>query len=599
MPDTTASSPSRFAALRGVLWFVLAAVTALAPAQEPGAAPAAPATIPAARQADRVVIIPIVGQINGITASSVERRLKIAEDAQADAVVFELDTPGGEVGAAIEICTMIKRSSIGQTVAWVNPDAYSAGVFIALACDRILTSPACTMGDAAPIAVTGVGAASPTGTLRAKVESFILSEVIDSARRNGYDEQLVQSFVVPEMELWLIEHKETGKQLFVTAKEFEIVFGEEPESNAIPRAEPPQQADPTDQADRIMEWFRPIQQTTGEGQFSREQVETEVEAAQALQSSRPTLTEEDRGDYLLVEQVVDRNTLLTIKGYDILRYGLGETEVSNDVELKQYFGATQVDRLDESWSEALTVFFMQPWVRGVLIAIMLIAGLIEFSAPGIGLPGAVALICLFFVIGAPALAGMAAWWEVAAIFLGIVLVLVELFLIPGLGVAGVSGLLLLLFGLVGTFVPNAPGHLLPRSGQETNAAFVGIATVLASVFAAMVGGYFISKHIRSFPVLGKLVLTDVSPRSESSSGSVFSAMGGVSTPAGVVVGDEGVVLMPLRPSGKAEFDGQLLDVSTDEGFIERGARVRVVEVGSMRIVVERISEGGGDEGAVG
>lgn len=594
MLSPTGLRTSRATVTRGLVWCALAALTAFATAQEVPPTVTPPTVVPAARQADSVVIIPITGVINGITASSVERRLKIAEDAQADAVVFELHTPGGEVGAALEICTLIKRAGVGQTIAWINPDAYSAGVFIALACDRILVSPACTLGDAAPIAVSPIGAAAPSGTLRAKIESPILAEIIDSARRNGYDEKLVQSFVVPEMELWLVEHQDTGAHLFVDAREFETIFGKEPQSSAIPRATQSPRKDPHSFAERIIPSVRELQQL--EPGVSREEIQSEVEQAQSLLSRRPDLTEADRGKYLLVEQVVDRNTLLTLKEYDILRFGLGEEEVRNDVELQQYFGATQLDRLDTSWSESLTVFFTNPWVRGALIALMLLAGLVEFSAPGIGLPGAVAVLCLFFLIGAPALAGMAAWWEIAAIFIGIVLILAELFLIPGLGIAGISGLLLLLLGLVGTFVPNAPGHLLPRSGQETDAAFVGIATVLAGLFAALVGGYFLSKQMRSFPILGRLVLTDVSPRSDSPSGSVFSAMSRAAAGA-PAVGDVGVVVMPLRPSGKAEFEGRLLDVSTDEGFIERGAAVRVVEVGSMRLVVERVSPGeaGGDE----
>ncbi len=553
--------------------------------------------IPAARQADTVVIIPIKGEITQITATSVERRLKIAEDAQADAVVFELNTPGGLVTAALQICTAIKRTSVGQTVAWINPDAYSAGVFISLACDRILVSPACTLGDAAPIAVTMGGVSAPSGTLRAKIESPILAEIVDSARRRGYDEKLVQSFVVPEMELWLIQHKDSGKQLFVDAKEFQLAFGDEPESNAIPRAPAAPQADPRSLGEKIQMWVRDTQGMVESGPVSRQEIEAEVEQAQSLRTTRPALTEADRGDYLLVEQVVDRNTLLTLKEYDLLRYGIGEENIQSDLELQQYFGATQVDRLGSNWSEHLTVFFSLPLVRGVLIVLMLLAGLIEFSAPGVGLPGAVALVCLFLVIGAPVMAGMAAWWEVAAILVGILLIFAELFLIPGLGVAGISGLLLLLLGLVGTFIPNAPGHLLPTSDAETNDALVGIATVLAAFFTFIVAGYFFSKHLHSIPVLGKLVLTDTSPRPLAGGGSILAAM--APEAGGLAVGSVGKVIMPLRPSGKAEFDNHLLDVVTEEGFIDPGALVRVTEVSSLRILVVRVGDDETGEEAIG
>jgi membrane-bound serine protease (ClpP class) len=589
----------RRSTVRGTMWLLLAALTAVVHAQDaPPATPPAPAMIPAARQADTVVIIPIKGEINQITATSVERRLKIAEDAQADAVVFELNTPGGRVDSALQICTAIKRTSVGQTVAWINPDAYSAGVFISLACDRILVSPASTLGDAAPIMVGGGGVTAPSGTVRAKIESPILAEIIDSARRQGYDEKLVQSFVVPEMELWLIEHKDTGKQLIVDAKEFELVFGYAPESKAIPYAPAAPPADPTTLGEKIEHLFRDLQgPPPAEGTLNREEVQSEVEQAQSLRTTRQALTKADLGDYFPVEQIVDRNTLLTLKEYDVLRYGFGEENIRNDTELQQYFGATQVDRLDSNWSEKLTVFFTLPWVRGPLIVLMLLAGLIEFSAPGVGLPGAVALVCLFLVIGAPVMAGMAAWWEVAAILVGILLIFAEIFVIPGLGVAGISGLLLLLLGLVGTFIPNAPGHLLPRSDAETNDALVGIATVLAAFFTFIVSGYFLSKHLHSFPILGKLVLTATSPRPLAGSGSILAAM--APEAGGLAVGSVGKVIMPLHPSGKAEFDNHLLDVVTEEGFIDPGALVRVTEVSSLRILVERVGDDETGEDAIG
>ncbi|MFG0251548.1 MAG: nodulation protein NfeD [Phycisphaerales bacterium JB038] len=592
----TGSRQRRWSTIRGAMWLLLAALTLVAQAQEtPPATP--PTVIPAARQADTIVIIPIEGEISQVTATSLERRLKIAEDAQADAVVFELNTPGGLVPAALQICTAIKRTSVGQTIAWINPAADSAGVFFALACDRILVSPACTLGDAAPIAVSMGGVSAPTGTLRAKIESPILAEVVDSARRRGYDEKLVQSFIVPEMELWLIEHKDTGKQLMVDAKEFELVFGDEPESSAIPRAQSLPQADPKSLAERFEHLFRDLQGPGAGGPISRQEIEAEVEQAQSLRTTRQALTPADLGDYLLVEQVVDRNTLLTLKEYDILRYGLAEENIRNDAELQQYFGATQVDRLSASWSENLTVFFSMPLIRGVLIVLMLLAGLIEFSAPGVGLPGAVALVCLLLVIGAPVMAGMASWWEVAAILVGIVLILAEIFLIPGLGVAGISGLLLLLLGLVGTFVPNAPGHLLPSSESETDAALVGISTVLAAFFTVIVAAYFLSKHLHSFPLLGRLVLTDTSPRPLPGGDSVLEAM--APSAGGLAVGSVGKVVMPLRPSGKAEINGRLLDVVTEEGFIDSEARVRVTEVSSLRILVERVDDDASAEDAIG
>ncbi|MFW5653791.1 MAG: hypothetical protein ACOC0P_07065, partial [Planctomycetota bacterium] len=84
-------------------------------------------SIPAYRQANRIAVIEIHGPVDGVTTRAIERRIEEAEQIGADAIVFEIDTFGGQGAAALEICQMIKSSPIPLTVAWVNPKAYSAG----------------------------------------------------------------------------------------------------------------------------------------------------------------------------------------------------------------------------------------------------------------------------------------------------------------------------------------------------------------------------------------------------------------------------------------------------------------------------------------
>src|SRR5690606_8242157 len=110
-----------------------------------------PASIPAARQAKNVAVITIRGEINALVAQSFTRRLSLAQRAGADAIVVELDTPGGEVPAVLAITTALKSASTGNTVAWINPAAYSGGAVIAWACREIVAAPNASVGDARPI----------------------------------------------------------------------------------------------------------------------------------------------------------------------------------------------------------------------------------------------------------------------------------------------------------------------------------------------------------------------------------------------------------------------------------------------------------------
>ncbi len=166
--------------------------------------------VPASRKAKDIAVITIREEITSVTADSVRRRITLAEKAGADAIVFDIDTPGGDLYAALAICKLIKNCPIKNTVAWINTRAYSAGAIIALACKEIVNTSSSDFGDALPIAVDPLGQLKTLGKAeRQKITAPMIAEVVDSARRNGYDEYLVQGLVSLGVELWLVENIQT------------------------------------------------------------------------------------------------------------------------------------------------------------------------------------------------------------------------------------------------------------------------------------------------------------------------------------------------------------------------------------------------------
>ena len=81
--------------------------------------------IPAGRKAETIAIISVDGPIDGVTTRSIERRLQEAKEAGCDAVVIELDTPGGDLMATFDILELIRNQAPANTVAWVRPKAFS------------------------------------------------------------------------------------------------------------------------------------------------------------------------------------------------------------------------------------------------------------------------------------------------------------------------------------------------------------------------------------------------------------------------------------------------------------------------------------------
>ncbi|HHN79049.1 MAG TPA: hypothetical protein ENK11_10325, partial [Phycisphaerales bacterium] len=201
--------------IAGALAFILTfLMCSPLPAQD-----AASASVPAARQADDVVIITVHGEIDRWMELSIKRRIEQAESSGADAIVFEIDSPGGEIGAVLEICNAIKGSTIANTVAWVHHNAYSGGAIVALACREIVTADPASMGDAFPITMSPLGVRGLSPDERTKFLPPLLTEVADSARRNGYDEFLVQAMVTDGIELWSVRDRDTGRLWFINEKE--------------------------------------------------------------------------------------------------------------------------------------------------------------------------------------------------------------------------------------------------------------------------------------------------------------------------------------------------------------------------------------------
>ena len=544
--------------------------------------------VPAYRRAQKVAIIPIRGVIDQITAQSVMQRVKRATREGCDAIVLDIDTPGGAAPATLDICAFLKdRSQVpANTVAWIHPTAYSAGTIIALACREIVVSDNATFGDAAPIALSPMmGLQALPDTERAKILAPLLAEIRDSARRNHYDENLVQSFVRVGVPLWLLENTTTGERVVVDEIEYTELFASAPPTQITPTAVTPNGIFRSRINPNFDRAVRPDQST-----LSPEEYERRVEAQLELPPTRDRLTSAERADWKLITQVIGPDELLVLKPDEAELYGLTRGIVNNDQELQSFFLATTTVRYPPAWSDALVRFLISWPVRLVLIVVFVLGMLIEMAAPGTGVFGIVAAVALVILLGAPALAGLAQWWDIFLIAAGLLLVVIELFLIPGVGIAGFLGAALLLIGLVGTFIS---GDLGSPQGQQQ--MWTGITTIFAAIFGAGVGAWILSRHLHSIPVIDRLILrSEVGGTKVAGEGAMIGAMRAepaeaVASYDGVSVGEHGVAHTDLRPSGRAEFDGRLIDVQSRQSYIAAGAPVRVTSVGAFGIEVEKVT----------
>lgn len=487
------------------------------------------------------VVIPIKGMINDVLTRSIERRLDEARAAGVDLVVFEMDTPGGLVTSALDISKLIKKlpDEGVRTVAWVNDQAYSAGALISVAAQRILMSSSSSIGDCAPIMVSPVGGMEQLGEAeRAKAESPILQEFRDSAARNGYDAVLCRAMVSVGVEVWWLENAETGEREFVDGeRKKELIDDVEPDKR---------------------EWR--LAETYVDSRYDKE---------------------------VSVEQPVDReDALLTLSEGEALAYGFA-TAVAKDLEqVATQLGLAQtLERLEESGWEKFAMWLNSPLVRGILFVIMLLGAYIEFQSPGLIVPGVTALIALGIFLGAPYAAGLANIWTIVLLIIGLGLLAAEIFVLPGFGIAGVCGIILILVAFVGSFVPTEPGappFSWPRLEGTWDAIKTGIIVLSSSLIIAVIGIGLLARYLPSLPFGRGLVL----------GGAEGVALSSVPRPqrTTVEVGDIGVVTGDLRPGGQARFGQRVVDVHSQGEYVEAGRRVQVLEFDGLRIVVRPLPD---------
>lgn len=503
-------------------------------------------TLPLAAQSTgrpaRGAIIPIRDEIDNIMRDSVERRVTEAQTAGATTIIFEMDTPGGLVSSAMDICRLIKTLPDDvRTVAWVNPRAYSAGAMISVACREIWMSPASSIGDCAPIMLGPGGVEEIKGTERAKAESPILQEFRESAARNGYDQLLCRAMVTMGTEVWWLENVADSKdRRFVTDDDKKKLIDDVSES---------------ERQWKLVENY----------------------------------TNQASGTLVPLAQPIDRaDTLLTMGQDEAVAFGVarGIARSVGDLTQKLELGAPPMRYSSSGW-ELFAAWLNSPIVRGALFMVVLIGAYMEFQHPGLILPGVTAAVALVIFLGAPYAAGLANVWTFILLGIGLVLLALEIFVLPGHGVSGILGGALIVVAIIGTFVPQEPGTNpnLPFSWPSLPGTWKalerGIEVLSGSVIVSIIGIALILRYMPHLRVVrgvvapnpdgASLVLTDPAEKA-------------------VRVGDVGVVTGDLRPGGQARFGQEIVDVQSQGEYVEAGRRVQVVKYEGMRITVRPLPD---------
>jgi membrane-bound serine protease (ClpP class) len=488
----------------------------------------APAETPGAKAA----VIICKGMIDDGLFKSIKRRTQIALDEGVEYLVYEIQTYGGLVNAADNICKylILEVGKKAHTVAYITTEAISAGAMISVSCQDIIMLENTTIGDCAPIVL--VPSQKLEGVDREKTESFIRAAFDRAADENGYPRALLRAMVTMQIEVYRVQNlqktREEGKEIY--------------------------------------EFFESVR----------------------LPKDPNTYDLDNK------ELVVESDKLLTLIASDALEYGVARAVVKDRAEALEFLakrdGVTFVGEpmvLETIWSEEMVRWLNSPAVMAVLVMLALLGVYIEFNTPGVGLPGLAAVICFTIIIGSKYLVGLANWVEVALFVLGILLLLIEFLVLPGFGIAGFSGIICIFAGLFGMLIKNPPDKLpWPQDAIAWSDFTWGVVGLSVGFVGFIVLAWMLSKYLPRIQFLSGLILAPAVPR-QSSEIPLSMTTPPESKTVSVSLGDMGEVVSILRPTGKAKFGDAIVDVVAVAEFLNKGTKVEIIEIHGNRVVVKK------------
>ncbi len=463
---------------------------------------------------NKAVIIRLDGAIMPFTRAYLERKLNEAKAKTVDIVILEIDSPGGELGASLDMARIMSEVDWAETVAYV-PDgamygALSGAAFVALGCKRIVMGERVAIGDAG---VIGLDETNMFRYVPEKQRTHVTTTIRDLAELHGRPPALAEAMVEKDFDVFQVRNTKTGVETYMSQKEL-------------------------DSAKDAEDWEKgkPVQETLGGNFF-------EVSGARAVE------------------------------------LGLAEGNAANRDELCEQLGVVGTPEVLK-WSAVDTTVLVlnNPYVTGLLFIIGLVALYIEMSSPGLGMGILTAGLCFALFFWSRFLGGTADWLELVLFLAGLAFLSVELFILPGFGVAGLTGMLL----LGASLILASQDFVIPRTGAEMATLVRSLSVLMGSTLTFFILAAFIARHFGSLPVLGLLMLRP------PAAGEQDPHPVAVEQPP--VVGEVGRADSALRPAGRARFGHRLLDVMTEGDFVPPGTPVRITSVSGRRILVEQAGE---------
>jgi membrane-bound serine protease (ClpP class) len=278
-----------------------------------------------------------------------------------------------------------------------------------------------------------------------------------------------------------------------------------------------------------------------------------------------------------IDGVTDAGSVITFSTSEAIKYGFcdGEFTSINAILASQNLENAELVEFESGEIESVISFFLSPAVSGFLILIIIGGLYFELQTPGIGFPIAASMLAVILYFIPFYLNGLADNWEIALFFVGVILLAVELFVVPGFGVFGVLGIVGILGGLVLGMLPNQNFDFQFVPAEEL---FGALLTVIIAAIGSVGLVFWITPKVNEWGAFSSVALSTTQQRADGFTSNTYALD---------LIGKRGKVHSRLRPSGRIEIEGEIYDAASRGEFIDQDEEIVVISTEGTSLKVKK------------
>lgn len=292
----------------------------------------------------------------------------------------------------------------------------------------------------------------------------------------------------------------------------------------------------------------------------------------------PQIAEAMVDEKIVIDGITTEGSVLTFSVSEAIKHGFCEAsyETLDDLLAAQGIQEATISEYEISRTEQIIALFLNPAISGILILIIIGGIYFELQTPGVGFPIAASVLAAILYFTPYYLNGLAENWELIVFVIGILLLAVELFVLPGFGVFGVLGIIGILAGLALGMLPNQNFDFQFVPATEL---FTALLTVILASIAAVGLIFWLTPKVNSFKAFQTITLSTTQQRLDGYTSSFYE---------NELLGKTGTVHSRLRPSGRIEIEGQIYDAYSRGDFVDQGEKIIVISTEGTSLKVKKV-----------